>query len=756
MPEASPPSSPARWLEDKKVKKCGACLRSFTLTKRKHHCRACGDIFCNSCSKGAMSVDGYKGSVRVCNKCLGGGAIWDRDEYLSSESEEETLTPPLSPRLAAQPQSHLNTISGLLKTSSKVSNSFPSDRFSACCHPHVKDCSVSVVFPSERSFADTLGILKDVSKAADDGSLRSLRKPYAEAAINTTSPVSFGCPVWEVPHNLTQIVVPSDGPCKEGPFIGTKVLNVAGQREDKAALLSTCIAEIASNVVIGRHGRVDTSVKARQLAQFVGYVLRRRGLQGVNVRMRFCSLLNALSITPKEMAYFKNQLTLLSGFNGALRCPSPSPSPDRNTSAPIPMCSSPVHGPHSSSPEQLTISPGIFSSGAGSLMSVDSVSDVPPMDLGTAFFDFPTAMAEMGVDYSYLNFVANWPLSLRLGNQPASKHNATHDMGLKKHLQWLVLDVLEALAAVNVHMDLPICMEDPWRVTLPKVRSAVNTLCEGSTTEKEKVLACNLFMAVNLLAELTGNKGSNFRRRAAELLQLCLLEHILGTIPFFNCKSGIDRTGVCNALWAAVSQLMSSAEPPPLWLVYYLAMNYSLVLKISKGVHGCVKAIPVCQLTESNFVHASMLLPHPAGGSSDAQELILYSNIEELYQLVASKGTLGSAIEELSYSNIATLFFSTGESLVPRLQYSFFVNVLGVAARVSCISTGVHGLKYGDCGKIPGHHNALAAQFLPSYMKTPSQSIKVTGLRRNLAGTDIIVTKEFAVYLVAAADARGT
>ncbi len=38
------------WIKDETVTQCSRCKKSFTLTRRKHHCRNCGKIFCFKCS----------------------------------------------------------------------------------------------------------------------------------------------------------------------------------------------------------------------------------------------------------------------------------------------------------------------------------------------------------------------------------------------------------------------------------------------------------------------------------------------------------------------------------------------------------------------------------------------------------------------------------------------------------------------------------------------------------------------------------
>ncbi|CEG40707.1 run and fyve domain-containing protein 1 [Plasmopara halstedii] len=37
------------WREDDKMLRCKICAKKFGLLRRKHHCRACGDIFCRRC-----------------------------------------------------------------------------------------------------------------------------------------------------------------------------------------------------------------------------------------------------------------------------------------------------------------------------------------------------------------------------------------------------------------------------------------------------------------------------------------------------------------------------------------------------------------------------------------------------------------------------------------------------------------------------------------------------------------------------------
>ncbi|OAD08025.1 hypothetical protein MUCCIDRAFT_19365, partial [Mucor lusitanicus CBS 277.49] len=59
------------WMPDEQCKECYKCRKPFTLLRRKHHCRTCGQIFCGRCASHVISGKLFKqkGQVRVCNFC---------------------------------------------------------------------------------------------------------------------------------------------------------------------------------------------------------------------------------------------------------------------------------------------------------------------------------------------------------------------------------------------------------------------------------------------------------------------------------------------------------------------------------------------------------------------------------------------------------------------------------------------------------------------------------------------------------------
>nr|XP_016467847.1 PREDICTED: protein FREE1-like isoform X2 [Nicotiana tabacum] len=80
------------WVPDEAVRKCTGCRTDFSAFNRKHHCRNCGDIFCDKCTQGrvALTADEDALPVRVCDRCMA-----EVTQRLSNSKEAMTKVAPL-------------------------------------------------------------------------------------------------------------------------------------------------------------------------------------------------------------------------------------------------------------------------------------------------------------------------------------------------------------------------------------------------------------------------------------------------------------------------------------------------------------------------------------------------------------------------------------------------------------------------------------------------------------------------------------
>lgn len=76
------------WKRDGDVSACAQCRAGFGMTRRKHHCRECGDVFCNDCSSRQIVVHGTL--KRCCVGCYG-RAVFDakRPNYPGSGGPDD-------------------------------------------------------------------------------------------------------------------------------------------------------------------------------------------------------------------------------------------------------------------------------------------------------------------------------------------------------------------------------------------------------------------------------------------------------------------------------------------------------------------------------------------------------------------------------------------------------------------------------------------------------------------------------------------
>ncbi|KAM4574871.1 zinc finger FYVE domain-containing protein 9 isoform 2-T2 [Fundulus diaphanus] len=94
------------WVPDAEAQVCMKCGTRFTFTKRRHHCRACGKVFCALCSNQKFRLthlDGKEGRVCVsCHSALikrtpprGKRRVWFADDILSGQQSESAPSTPV-------------------------------------------------------------------------------------------------------------------------------------------------------------------------------------------------------------------------------------------------------------------------------------------------------------------------------------------------------------------------------------------------------------------------------------------------------------------------------------------------------------------------------------------------------------------------------------------------------------------------------------------------------------------------------------
>lgn len=80
------PAGAVDWMPDKDVHTCTRCLIiQFSLTVRKHHCRFCGFVVCNHCSKHKLYSQATGANERCCDPCMAKAELRPvSDEYRPS------------------------------------------------------------------------------------------------------------------------------------------------------------------------------------------------------------------------------------------------------------------------------------------------------------------------------------------------------------------------------------------------------------------------------------------------------------------------------------------------------------------------------------------------------------------------------------------------------------------------------------------------------------------------------------------------
>ncbi|KAH3850854.1 zinc finger FYVE domain-containing protein 1-like [Dreissena polymorpha] len=126
--------APSYWVPNSKIKKCYKC-EARLLDEQKHHCRSCGQGFCDMCSSKKRPVPdrGWTMPVRVCDSCF---HVNMTDSNSSTGSDTQVTARKVGESLTSAIDIVSTAISyplGMLKDSARPAYWVPDDQITKCC-----------------------------------------------------------------------------------------------------------------------------------------------------------------------------------------------------------------------------------------------------------------------------------------------------------------------------------------------------------------------------------------------------------------------------------------------------------------------------------------------------------------------------------------------------------------------------------------------------------------------------------------------
>ncbi|XP_018323996.1 hepatocyte growth factor-regulated tyrosine kinase substrate [Agrilus planipennis] len=143
---------------------CHRCRVAFSMVQRKHHCRACGQVFCGQCSQKTISLPkfGIEKEVRVCDSCFAqetrpatsktnSGKQEDSQlpaEYLASSLAQQSQMPPRKTEDELREEEELNLAIALSQSEAEAKEK---EKMKVTAELFTPNKVVSEARPKERS-----------------------------------------------------------------------------------------------------------------------------------------------------------------------------------------------------------------------------------------------------------------------------------------------------------------------------------------------------------------------------------------------------------------------------------------------------------------------------------------------------------------------------------------------------------------------------------------------------------------------------
>ncbi|NXN16583.1 ZFY16 protein, partial [Indicator maculatus] len=119
------------WVPDSEAPNCMNCQVKFTFTKRRHHCRACGKVFCGGCCKRKCKLQFMEKEARVCTGCY---------DYIKAQAFEKmsSADPDPSSTISCEPSA---ADSPTKEVQASDASAIPSSPMFGLGQPNIKELS---------------------------------------------------------------------------------------------------------------------------------------------------------------------------------------------------------------------------------------------------------------------------------------------------------------------------------------------------------------------------------------------------------------------------------------------------------------------------------------------------------------------------------------------------------------------------------------------------------------------------------------
>ncbi|XP_040841911.1 zinc finger FYVE domain-containing protein 16 isoform X2 [Ochotona curzoniae] len=187
------------WVPDAQAPNCMNCQVKFTFTKRRHHCRACGKVFCGVCCNRKYKLQYLEKEARVCVTCY---------EAISKAQAFERMMSPTGPNLKSNHSDERATAQPPQETQPTSAPSPSALPVSAlkqpgpCSKEQKRVWFADGILPNGE-VADTTKLTSGSKRCSDDFSRPSLDMPTTADTANHVHPSTLEKPINE-PGEVTR------------------------------------------------------------------------------------------------------------------------------------------------------------------------------------------------------------------------------------------------------------------------------------------------------------------------------------------------------------------------------------------------------------------------------------------------------------------------------------------------------------------------------------------------------------------------